>query len=39
MRHSGRDIFRRRIGADHLRTQPRQRFRQNAAAAADIEHA
>ena len=28
----------RRIGADHRRTQPRERFRQDAAAAADIQH-
>src|SRR5512143_3583389 len=33
------DIVLRRIGANHLGTQSRQRFRQDAAAAADIQHA
>jgi hypothetical protein len=39
MRPGSIDIVFRRIGADHLRTQPRQRLRQDAAAATDIQHA
>ena len=31
------DIVRRRIGADHIRAQPRHRFAQKSAAAADVE--
>src|ERR1700689_5324432 len=36
---SNRDIAFRRIGADDARAEARQRFRENSAAAPDIEHA
>ena len=39
MRTSGIDIFLRRVGTHDVRAQPRERFRQDATAASNIQNA